>query len=276
MTSPSNLVTMAQVKAWLSLPATSADDAALGMLISQISRNIISYINRASILPKPFAETRDGNGKTAMMLRNYPVIGMVSLTVDGVAIAASPAPSGGVVAANGYILEVADPEPPGNSQSVFLLGSCFNRGTQNVVHAYNAGYQVSAEPMIAGAVVTAQQPYGAWGSDIGVKNAGTGVALAKVMGVPATGQYALSTTVVGGYVFAAADAGVNMLISYGYIPFDLAEAALEWIGERYAYRARIGIASKSLGGQETTSFAISKMPAFIAAILQQYTRVATF
>jgi hypothetical protein len=276
MTSPSDLVTLAAVKAWLNLPATSADDAALGMLVSQISRNIISYINRASILPKPFTEIRDGTGKTAMMLRNYPVIGMVSLTVDGVAIAASPAPSSGSVAANGYILEATDPEPPGNSQSVFLLGSCFNRGTQNVVHTYNAGYQVSAEPTVAALTVTAQQPYGAWGSDLGVKNASTGAALTKVTGVPTTGQYALSTTVVGGYIFATADIGVNMLISYGYIPFDLAQAALEWIGERYAYRSRIGIASKSLGGQETTSFAISKMPAFIAAILQQYTRVATF
>jgi hypothetical protein len=205
-----------------------------------------------------------------MMLKNYPVNSITSVMVDGVPIPAAPS-----VTASGYSFEPTDPEPPGNRQSVFLSGYAFNRGTQNVAVTYVAGYLVSAEAAPAAAMVTAQQPLGAWASDMGVRNAATGAALTKVTGAPAQAQYQLSPTTVGGYVFNAADAGLAVLISYGFIPADLAGAALEWIGERWAYRQRIGIQSKTLGGQETVSFAIAKTPAYIAEILQQYTAVAT-
>lgn len=279
MASPGDLVTLANVKAWLNLPASSPDDGTLGMLITQISRKIISEINRTSLLPKTFTETRDGNGKQAMMLRNYPVTAIASLTVDGGTVLAAPALKPGVSMANGFLFDQPDPEPPGQSQSILLRGSYFNRGRQNVIVTYTAGYQVSAEPMIAATAVTAQQPYGAWGSDLGVVNAATGAALTKVAGAPAAGQYQISTgsnAVVGGYVFNAADAGTAILASYGYIPSDLAGAAMEWVAERYRYRDRIGMSTKSLGGQETTSFAITNVPTFIKDALQQYTRVATF
>jgi hypothetical protein len=278
MSSPSDLVTLANVKLWLNISNTTADDLALGVLISQLSRNIITGLNRTSVLPKAFTEVRDGTGKCSMMLRNYPVISMTSLTVDGVAIAASPLPTGGSIAPNGYVLEVTDPEPPGRSQSVHLIGSAFNRGRNNIVHAYNAGYQVSAEPWAAALAVTVQQPFGAWGSDVGVTNAATGAALTKVAGTPAAGQYQLSATVVGGYVFSAADvaANVNVLISYGFVPADLASACMDWTAERYKYRDRIGTISKTLGGQETVSFTVGKTPQFVLDALQPYMRVATF
>lgn len=48
--------------------------------------------------------------------------------------------------------------------------------------------------------------------DLGVVNASTGVPLAKVAAAPATGQYSVSA--LGVYTFAAADTGVNVLITY--------------------------------------------------------------
>jgi hypothetical protein len=270
MALPSDLVTLATAKAWLELPATTpAVDTTLGMLISQISRKILSDINRPSILPRLFAEVRDGNGKTAMMLRNYPVTSVLSVAVDGIAVPAAPS-----VTAPGYTFDLPEESPPGSRQSVFLRGHSFRRGLQNASVSYMAGYLVASEPAVAAAAVIVQQPYGPWGSDAGVTNGLTGVALVKVTGAPAAGQYQISSTVVGGYVFSAADAGLSVLISYGFIPADLAEGALEWMAERWAYKGRVGMQSKSLGGQETTSFAITNTPNFIKGILQQYTAVA--
>jgi hypothetical protein len=258
------------VKAWMTLPAVTSDDGPLGMLISQISRNIISHINRSSLLPKTFTDTFNGNNKSAQMLKYYPVNSITSVMVDGSAVPAAPS-----VTSSGYSFEATDPEPPGNRQSVFLSGYAFNRGLQNVSISYVAGYMINAEPVVAAAAVTVQQPYGAWGSAVSVTNAATGVAFVKVTTAPLAGQYQISTTVPGGYVFNASDAGTALLISYGYIPADLANAALEWIAERWAYRQRVGVSTKTLGGQETASFAISKMPSYIAEILQQFTAVAT-
>ena len=275
MATPSDLVTLAMLKAWLNIPAASADDAALGVLITQISRKMITQTNRNSLVPKAFTETLDGSGKTALMLRNYPVTSLTSLAVDGVSIPLAPS-----VTSNGYVLEQPDQEPPGQRQTLSLRGSCFNRGVQNVSISYVAGYQVAAEAAVAAATVVAQQPYGHWVSDLGVKNAATGAALTKVATgtAPLSGQYALTdqTKTQGGYVFAAGDAGLAVLLSYGFVPADLAQAAMEWAAERYKYRDRIGMQSKSLGGQETTSFAISDTPKFIKDAVQQYTCVTQF
>jgi hypothetical protein len=42
------------------------------------------------------------------------------------------------------------------------------------------------------------------------------------------------------------------------------------VGERYNYRSRPGIVSKSVGGQETVSFSQKYMPDFITTMLQPY------
>jgi hypothetical protein len=50
--------------------------------------------------------------------------------------------------------------------------------------------------------------------DLGVVNVNTGVQLTPVASAPTTGQYAVSST--GVYLFAAADAGQDVAISYSY------------------------------------------------------------
>ena len=64
------------------------------------------------------------------------------------------------------------------------------------------------------------------------------MALAAVTGTPALGQYSVSN---GVYAFSAADAGQPVLISYGYVPQDLAQAALELAAGRFRAAERIGI-----------------------------------
>lgn len=53
---------------------------------------------------------------------------------------------------------------------------------------------------------------GAWSRDLGVKNA-NGVPMTCVAGTPTTGQYAVTA---GAYLFAAADTGLTVYISYQY------------------------------------------------------------
>ena len=128
--------------------------------------------------------------------------------------------------------------------------------------------------------MVAQQPYGHWVSDLGVKNAATGAALTKVATgtTPASAQYALTdqTKTHGGTSSLLAMLGRGAAQLRLLVPADLAQAAMEWAAERYKYRDRIGMQSKALGGQETTSFAISDTPKFIKDAVQQYTCVTQF
>ena len=85
-----------------------------------------------------------------------------------------------------------------------------------------------------------------------------------------------STTVSGASTFfSAGDAGAVAALSYGFVPQDLAQAALELAAERFRAADRIGLRSKSIGGQETISLrSPSPISAPVLALLQPYSRVA--
>jgi hypothetical protein len=122
-----DLTNLANVKAYLSPPlTTTADDALLTRLITAASQFIQSWLNR-SIASATYTDTRNGTGGTRLFLRNRPVTAVSSLSVDGVAIAASDPPPLGA----GYLFD---------DSSVYLIGSCFSKGAQNVVVQYTAGY----------------------------------------------------------------------------------------------------------------------------------------
>ena len=297
----SDLAQLADVKLWLSGSSgiTATDDALLARLITDLSGAICAYLGRPSLMPRTVTERYDGGGKRRLYLRQYPVLSIASLVVDGVAIPAAPTPGAGVSwPQSGYLLEPWDGTPPGGIQAIdcygdWAFGGCngFGRGRQNVIVTYTAGYQVSAE---AAAVPSAPGPYtvspragwGPWASDGGVTYA-DGTALMLVTGAPAQGQYAVTLTnqpdaappswsVV--YTFAAADAGAAVLISYGFIPAAINNACIEWVAERYRYRTRIGQTAETVQGQQTTSYSLggrrsAGMPDFIAASLDPYRAV---
>jgi hypothetical protein len=272
MASSFDLVTLADLKTWLEVQGT-ADDDLLSLLISQISRAILTFLDRPSILPTTYTDVIDGGNVTSVMLRYWPVNAIASCVVDGVAIPAAPPLVAGATAQRGYVLDSADAAPPGRLQRLSMRCGLFCRGTQNVIISYFAGYQVNNEaalvPASAPFTVSAQAPYGAFANDGGVAYE-NGAALAAVAQNPGPGQYVVST---GVYSFAAADAGTTINLTYGYIPHDIALAAKEWAGERYASHTRIGQASKSLGGQETVSFVVKDIPDFVSRVLQPYRRV---
>lgn len=120
----SDLCALADVKAFLGI-TTTANDAVLSALITNVSAAIESYCNR-TFASTSYTETRNGQGGCRLFLANGPVTAVASVSVDGVAI--PPAPD---ALSSGYLVD---------ANTVYLRGYCFTRGVQNVMVTYTAGF----------------------------------------------------------------------------------------------------------------------------------------
>lgn len=271
--SSQDLTTLSALKSWLGLPSTvTANDATLTATITATSRAIYALLSRPSLLPRSYVEVLDGE-RDRVFLRHWPVQTVSSVTLDGMAVPqAAPA---GVGLPFGYLLQPWDGAPPGAPQALDLFGWTVRRDRQNLVVAYQAGYAVQNEAQIVSVsspfLLTATAAYGAWANDLGVNYTATGLSLTPVASAPTLGQYTVSA---GAYGFSAADAGAAVSLTYGYIPQDITQAALELAAARFRAADRIGLQSKSVGGQETISFDNSAVPSAVLALLQPYRRVA--
>lgn len=273
MPSAHDLTTLASLKAWLGI-TSSNDDLLLGSLITSLSGAILADLGRGTVLPAIYNEKYDGGGERAMVLRQWPVCELLNVYVNGIPVAISPDGSPPAPCAMTVNLDAPDPAPPGRMQRVSLQGGLFPAGHQNISLTYRAGYEVTAESVSVPAAppytVGALQVYGNWQTDGGVCYA-NGQAL-QATTVVTSGTYNVQ---YGLYTFSAADAGASLILRYGFVPSSLRQACLEWAAERYAYRARIGQSSKSLGGQETAAFIVKDIPDFVSRLLQPYRRVAS-
>ncbi len=268
--SPYDLTTLAAVKAWLDLPATAGpNDPTLAALVTAASRAVLAALGRPGLPPQTWTETLDCE-TARVYLRHWPVLQVNSVLARGVVVP----PAGNVEGAVGWLLQPGDPAPPGRPQALDFFGPVVRFGRQSVVVSYRAGYAVQGEPRTVPAApyqLSALQPYGPWASDLGVAYAATGVALAPVSGAPGAGQYSVAS---GLYAFSAADAGKAVVLGYGYVPQDVAQAATELAAQRFRATDSVGVKSKSVGGQETTSYDMSAIAAPVLAMLQPYMRVA--
>ncbi|HXW72396.1 MAG TPA: head-tail connector protein [Methylocella sp.] len=271
MASPFDLAGLVDVKAWLGISSTE-DDALISQLITQISRVILAYLNRPSILPSSYEEVRDGRNDVSIMLRQWPVLEIETCTIDGVTITQSSPLTAGAPVTSGYVLDLPSSAPPGCPQRLSLRGLHFNQGLQNITVTYTAGYQISNEATTvpASLVVSAQAPYGSWAQDEGVYYS-NGETLTAVTTDPSAGQYTVSSG--GVYTFSDNDTGASLFLDYGYVPADLASCCTSWVAEQYSYRSRIAQQSKSLGGQETMAFIVKDIPDYVRSSLTPYRRV---
>ena len=270
--SPFDLTNLAALKAWLGLPpAPGPSDATLSALVTAASRSIYAALSRPSLLPFSYSETIDLE-TNRVTLRHWPVLQVTSVKWRGIAV--PPDENADLEASVGYALEPDDGVPPGRPQALDLFGRHYPSARQSLVVSYSAGYAVQNEmravPEVAPLQLSAFSPYGLWGSDLGMTYATTGAPLTAVSASPGAGQYLVSA---GTYGFSAADAGQSVSISYGYVPQDIAQAALELAAERFRAADHIGLKSKSIGGQETIAYDTSAMSAPIQAMLQPYKRV---
>lgn len=266
------LTTLLNVKSNLSVDS-NADDVLLTRTINQVSTAILNYLQRPLLARTTYTEVRSGVGNQKITLRNWPVVSIASVTINGVNI-----PQGTNPTKPGWFLQQWDGAVAGNLQQLYLIGYCFSRGLNNITVVYDAGYCVTNQAVN----VPGSTPYtqtitpasGTWAQDDGVYYASTGVKLTAVAAnaTPTAGQYSVIIDGFGNgsYTFAAADAAASLLVNYSYVPGPLEEACVEWVGERYRYRPRIGQTSKSLGGQETAAYSLKGMPEFIATILEPY------
>ena len=268
-----DLTTVANVKAWLGLPSPpTPSDATLTSLVTAASRTIYAILSRTSLAPRNYTETIDIESDR-VYLANWPVMRVNSVVLDGLVV--PPATPARPQAAIGYLLQPADGAPPGRQQALDLFGRRYHRLRQGLVVTYQAGYAMENEtwtaPSAAPYQLTAAAPFGPWATDLGVVYASSGTPLQAVKSAPAAGQYSVSA---GVYHLSAADAGAALAISYGFVPQDLAQAATELAAERFRASERIGLRSKSLGGQETISYDVSGLSASVLALIAPYRRSA--
>lgn len=263
------LTNLNNVKMWLNL-SSSNDDYLLVRLINQISSATLNYIGRPAITRQAYNEQRDGVGNDRLVLRNWPVVSITSLTVGTQSI-----PSASTMASSGYTLATWDGTSAGLPQEITLRGYRFHRGRTNIQIVYIAGYCVIDQPAVVLSTALPQIQIspagGSWAQDDGVTYA-NGIALTKVAGTPSVGQYSVSPNDFGSgnYTFSPADANAIIFLNYSFTPADLEQAVIEWIGERYRYKDRIGQSSKSLGGSETAAYSLKGVPDYIGVVLDGY------
>ena len=136
MSDPADLTTLAAVKQWLYTNAPdavpAATDALLSVLITACSVFVQNEINR-TIASTAYTETRNGQGGSVIITKQYPILSVASVTVDGQSIQArgalTPTTTG-----NGA------PSYAFDDISIALIGCGFTRGFQNVIFSYTAGY----------------------------------------------------------------------------------------------------------------------------------------
>lgn len=256
-----DLTTLAAVKTYLGI-TDSTSDTELTALITQVSAAIRTDTSRDLVPVTQYTAILNGHDKNVVFLKNYPIISVASVNIDGNSIPVMPEASNSP--GRGYAFD---------DDNVELRGYIFRKGMKNVKIVYTAGFAVNAEAATIPATpfqVQSQNPYGNFNSDIGVTYAATGVAFTKVASGPSVGQYSVSAS--GLYTFNIADENQNILISYGYVPADLERSCIEWVGLRQKQKASLGVDSKGIAG-ETVRYTKEAMPDSVLGTLQQYRRV---
>ncbi len=123
------LTTLADVTTWLRYTPDANDTALLTRLISAASAYVETWCGR-SFLSASYDQFYDGTGKRLLVLNNSPVSAVASVTVNGLAIPAEPAPVPGLPQSGFRFTDTA----------VILDGYTFARGLANVEVVYTAGF----------------------------------------------------------------------------------------------------------------------------------------
>lgn len=256
------LTTLDRAKQYLAINGT-ASDALLTRLISSASAFIQTWLNR-KIANQMYVEVRDGQGMQQMLLQNYPVTSVVSLTINGLPIPPRTplAPTITAFQTGGYVFD---------ETRVMVDSYSFSRGFQNVAVIYTAGFVTSETQQIPEWLGPTLTTFQLCVGDLGVKYP-NGTSFVKVTTTPSIGQYRFDDTVCT-YEFADADADVIVTITYAYIPADIEQACIDMIGLKYFQRDRIGVSSKTIEGQ-TIAYTNNDMSPGTKTLLMNYKKLA--
>lgn len=294
---PIDLTSVGRMKSWLSSQGVNPGDADnLQACITAASKYWIWYCGLGpadNSVPthSPFnelvtyTETYNGNGSQQMYLRNRPVKNVISLVVNLSTIQQSQA-----FGQPGWVID-------GNARSIWIRGGgggqpfvstfypssfggqWFIKGIQNVAVQYQAGFAANVIPAEL-ATIPATAPYTIQVANIpfltdgGVKYFSSGTPLTPVNIAPAVGQYFLQGG--GVYLFNAADAGRQVLISYtaAGTPPDVLIAATQMVAVNYKRRSWIDQKSQMMPGEGTISYRDWELPPEVMSVMDSYKRVA--
>jgi len=266
-----DLTTLSAAQPYLDSPPSAA---VLNGMITRVSRSICSYLNRGLLIPHTYTEQFSGSGTHQLVLPNYPILTLDSLKISGRATEPAQHTSELNTFSNpyGYRYQPWNGIPPGIAPVIELTGGAFYMWShQGVVVTYRAGYQVTDESIIVPSfpgkecTVTPMCPFGVWATDEGVRDAIDGTLYLAVQSTetPLVGQYIPPDPNQTPqprlyYTFCPDDGQKTLLISYGYVPAELEQAALETVQDRASYRRRAGgVRSQSLAAQESITYAQS-------------------
>lgn len=291
-----DLTTVANVQEWMPAPSATPSSTTLAtqkaILQAAITAVSLDFMRRTGcgsqngsvpsqspfVQPVQYSDVYDGNGNDRQFVRNWPIVSVQSLTANGIAISAS----------SGY--PNAGYQIDGSGKSIVLIGGVavpfcgllrgsrgFPRGRQNIAIAYTAGYatvavsnELQTIPSSSPYTVIPGQP---WISDGGVKYFSNGTAFTAVQTAPAQGQYYLNN---GVYLFAAADAGQQIQISYtaAGTPADIQNAVTRMIYLIYLRRSWEGLRSLAKPESGQTNYSAWEVDPSAQEVIDNYTRRA--
>lgn len=261
------LTTLAAVKDWLEIENDSSDEQLI-RLIDAASQFVLGWLNRTSFQVQTYTQNFRGNGHTTMLLANWPVVSVTSVGIGGVVVPAASLGTGGLPS-SGYVVSDARK----TNQSLDLYGGYgFTRGAPSQI-VYTAGFTHTEQATLPAAVdslVTYSPASHVWSKDRGVVIAGVELQPTDSTS-PDSGEYHVDLW--GKYTLNEDTAGLEASISYDYVPADVSFAVTELIGEWYKRKDRIGVLSKTLGGQETITYSQRDMNDSIRSSLQIYKNV---
>ncbi len=264
------LTSLASVKEYLGITDDTVDGL-LTRLIKSASTFVLNYLNRNTLELQSFSEMYDAYGSTFMILRRNPVYTVSGVSFSGVPKLAATGNGINNPYVNGWVLSPAyTPLVAPNSQRLDFHGYRLPNARASVYVEYQSGFV-----MVDTATIPAATPFEYttscfWLSDVSVVNALDNTLFTKVETTPAVGEYSVSD---GVYLFNEDDAGVEVSISYSYVPPDIQDAVIQLVCARYRYMDRIGYVSKSLGGQETVTFSQKAMDDLTKDSLNPYRNV---
>lgn len=138
---PDDLCVLGDLKAWLNIQ-TGTEDTLLQNLITRGSLQMLRWMSRDHIVTTSYTENRDGNDALFMLPRNFPLISVSSVMVNGISI-----PGAADQVSPGYVFDARKIMLRGGSTAFYSLGPYssqyqyrFTRGFQNVQLVYQAGY----------------------------------------------------------------------------------------------------------------------------------------
>lgn len=251
-----DLTTLAAVKAHLNVTSTT-QDALISGFIARESKAIENFTSRRFPVLVSTARRLNGSGSTSLTLPDTPILEVALLKVDNVEV---PASTDGVLA--GYIHD---------EHTIYLIGGQrFPMGKQNVICTWTAGYQESETDFIPSGNTPTLTPTegGRAVTNVSVTNTATDVVMTEVGSSPATGQYSFAS---GTYTFAAADVGVQVTMSYYYVPGPIEQACIDMVSQDLKGRDNIGVRSRTMAA-ETVTYSSDGMSTGVKQALYAYRR----